>query len=88
MLINHRRPTCNVCSNDVGICCPPGVVCGADGKCPPTAVALAGFTIGNSGEVETYLKGDGDHIMDYNQGSGDGASDASSEAPAASASSS
>jgi hypothetical protein len=76
-----------VCSNDIGICCPTGVVCGEYGKCPVAAVANAGFTIGDSGEVETYVQDDGEHIMDNDEESGDGVGDASSEAPAASASS-
>jgi hypothetical protein len=76
-----------VCSNDIGICCPSSVICGENGKCPAAAVANAGFTIGDSGEVETYVQGGREHIMDYNEETGDGAGDTSSEPPAASASS-
>lgn len=77
-------PLCNVCRNDIGICCPPGIVCGSDGKCPSTAVANAGFTIGNSAEVETFVQSqDGEHLMEYGA---DGEENASSGATQAASS--
>ena len=73
-----NSPLCNVCSNDIGICCPPGIVCGSDGKCPPTAVANAGFTVGNSGEIETFMQSqEGEHVMEYGGDGGDGEEHAS-----------
>lgn len=40
------NPLCNVCSNSVGICCPPTVSCENDsGKCPEMALRLSGNTI-------------------------------------------
>jgi hypothetical protein len=75
-------PLCNVCSHDIGICCPPGIVCGSDGKCPPTAVANAGYTIGDLAEkVETFVQSqDGEHVMEYG---GDSEVNASEPTPSA-----
>jgi len=36
---------CNVCPNSVGLCCPPGVPCDEDGKCPWYAIERSSQSI-------------------------------------------
>lgn len=38
-----HSPQCNICQNDVAICCPLTVACGSDGKCPQKAKEEAGY---------------------------------------------
>ena len=44
MLIKYSEsPQCNICPNDVAVCCPLTVQCGSDGKCPEKAKEGAGY---------------------------------------------
>lgn len=36
-------PTCHICPEDSGICCPPFTDCGSDGHCPFTALENCGY---------------------------------------------
>lgn len=59
-------------------------MCGGDGKCLATAVANAGYTIGDSADVETLENSGGEHILDYGGPSGDAADASIAAEPSAS----